>query len=36
MDKVAECIARMIKEGEAAADEVKAMVKELTEKYPLV
>ena len=36
MDKVAECIARIIKEGEAAADEVKAMVKELTEKYPLV
>lgn len=36
MDKVAECIARMIKEGESAADEVRAMVKELTEKYPLV
>lgn len=35
MDKVAECIARMIKEGEAASEEVRAMVKELTEKYPL-
>lgn len=35
MDKVAECIARMIKEGEAAAEEVRAMVKELTDKYPL-
>lgn len=35
MDKVAECIARMIKEGEAAAEEVRGMVKELTDKYPL-
>lgn len=35
MDQVAECIARMIKEGEAAAEEVRAMVKELTGKYPL-
>lgn len=35
MDKVAECIARMIKEGESASEEVKVMVKELTEKYPL-
>lgn len=35
MDKVAECIARMIKEGESASEEVRAMVKELTEKYPL-
>lgn len=36
MDKVAECIARTIKEGESASEEVRAMVKELTEKYPLV
>lgn len=35
MDKVAECIAQMIKEGESASEEVSAMVKELTEKYPL-
>ncbi len=35
MDKVAECIARTIKEGESASEEVKAMVKELTGKYPL-
>ncbi len=35
MDKVAECISRMIKEGESASDEVLAMVKELTDKYPL-
>lgn len=36
MDKVAECIAKMIKEGEAASEEVRKMVKELTEKYPLL
>ena len=35
MDKIAEAIAMMIKEGEAAAPKAKAIVKELTEKYPL-
>ncbi len=35
MDKTAECIARMIKEGETASEEVRRMVKELTDKYPL-
>ena len=35
MDKIAEAIAMMIKEGEAAADKARAIVKELTEKYPL-
>lgn len=35
MDKVAECIAKMIKEGEGASEEVRGMVKELTDKYPL-
>ena len=35
MDKVAECIAKMIKEGEAASEEVRAMVKELTDQHPL-
>ena len=35
MDKVAECIARMIKEGEAASQDVRKAVQELTEKYPL-
>ena len=35
MDQVAECIARMVKEGEAASEEVRAMVKGLTDKYPL-
>lgn len=35
MDQVAECIAKMIKEGEAASEEVRGMVKELTDKYPL-
>ena len=35
MDKVAECIARMIKEGERASEEVLALVKELTDQYPL-
>ncbi len=35
MDKVAECIARMIKEVERASEEVLAMVKELTDQYPL-
>lgn len=35
MDKVAECIAKMVKEGENASAEVQKMVKELTDKYPL-
>ena len=35
MDKVAECISRMIKEGESASQEVLQMVKELTNQYPL-
>lgn len=35
MDRIAEAIAMMIKEGEAAADKARAIVKSLTEKYPL-
>jgi len=35
MDQIAEAIAMMIKEGEAAAEKAKAIVKALTEKYPL-
>lgn len=35
MDKIAEAIAMMIKEGEAKAEEAKGIVKSLTEKYPL-
>ena len=35
MDKIAEAIAMMIKEGAAAADKAKAIVTELTAKYPL-
>ncbi len=35
MDKIAEAIAMMLKEGDAKADEAKAIVKELTDKYPL-
>lgn len=35
MDKVAEAIAIMIKNGESGADQAKAIVKELTDKYPL-
>ncbi|NBH15838.1 serine hydroxymethyltransferase [Lachnospiraceae bacterium] len=35
MDKVADCIAKMIKEGEAASETVRRMVKELTDKHPL-
>ncbi len=35
MDKIAEAIAMMIKEGEAAAQKAKAIVTELTQKYPL-
>lgn len=35
MDQIAEAIAMMIKEGEAAAEKAKAIVSSLTEKYPL-
>ena len=35
MDQIAEAIAMMIKEGEPAADKACAIVKSLTEKYPL-
>ena len=35
MDRIAEAIAVMIKEGEAASGQAKAIVKELTAKYPL-
>ena len=35
MAKIAEAIATMIKEGEAGSPKAKAIVKELTEKYPL-
>ena len=35
MDRIAEAIAMMIKEGEEAAPKAKAIVKALTEKYPL-
>ena len=35
MDQIAEAIAMMIKEGEAAAPKAKEIVKALTEKYPL-
>jgi glycine hydroxymethyltransferase len=35
MDQIAETIAMMIKEGEAASEKAKAIVKSLTEKYPL-
>mgnify|MGYP004455810077 FL=1 len=35
MDKVAAAIAVMIKEGESGAEQAKAIVKELTDKYPL-
>lgn len=35
MDKVAEAIAIMIKNGENGAEQAKAIVKELTDKYPL-
>ena len=35
MDQIAEAIAMMIKEGEAAAPKAKAIVSALTEKYPL-
>ena len=35
MDQIAEAIAIMIKEGEAAAEKAKVIVKSLTEKYPM-
>ncbi len=35
MDKIAEAIAMMIKEGEAASEKARAIVDELTAKYPL-
>lgn len=35
MDQIAEAIAMMIKEGEPAAEKAKAIVKSLTDKYPL-
>lgn len=35
MNVVAQAVARMIKEGESATAEVKALVKSLTDKYPL-
>lgn len=35
MDKIAEAIAMLIKEGEAAVDKARAIVDELTSKYPL-
>ncbi len=35
MDMVAEAIATVIKEGEAGIEKARALVKELTEKYPL-
>ena len=34
-EKVAEAIAMLIKNGESAIEDAKAIVKELTEKYPL-
>ena len=34
-DKVAEAIAMIIKDGEAAVEPAKAIIKELTDKYPL-
>ena len=35
MDRIAEAIALVVKGGEAKIEEAKAIVKELTEKYPL-
>lgn len=35
MDQIAEAIAMMLKEGEAKAEEAKAIVQSLTDKYPL-
>lgn len=36
MDRVAEAISIVIKEGEAGIDKARAIVKELTDKYPLI
>jgi glycine hydroxymethyltransferase len=36
MDKIAEAIALVIKGGEAAVPQARAIVQELTDKYPLV
>ncbi len=36
MDKVAEAISVVIKEGEAGIDQARAIIKELTDKYPLI
>ena len=35
MDVIAEAVAMMLKEGEAAAPKAGAMIQELTERYPL-
>ena len=35
MDQIAEAIAMMIKEGEAATERAREIVKSLTDKYPL-
>ena len=35
METVAEAVSVMIKEGEAATEKAKALVKSLTDKYPL-
>lgn len=35
MDIVAEAVAKMIREGQGATEEVKALVKSLTDRYPL-
>lgn len=35
MDRIAEAIATVIKEGEAGIETARAIVKELTDKYPL-
>ena len=36
MDQVAEAIAIVIKEGEAGIDKAQAIIKTLTDKYPLI
>jgi glycine hydroxymethyltransferase len=36
MDQVAEAISIVIKEGEAGIDKARAIVKTLTDKYPLL
>ena len=35
MDRIAEAIAAVIKQGEAGLEQARGIVKELTEKYPL-